>query len=38
MCKDQIKKLAQPLKKTGYGDYLLKIAEGKAERIIEKYV
>jgi len=32
MHKDQIKKLAQPLKKTGYGDYLLKTAEGKEGR------
>jgi glucose-1-phosphate thymidylyltransferase len=30
--KDQLVKLAQPLKKTGYGDYLLKIAEGKEGR------
>lgn len=32
MKKDQLVKLAQPLKKTGYGDYLLKIAEGKEGR------
>lgn len=32
MNKDQLMKLAQPLKKTGYGDYLLKIAEGKEGR------
>jgi glucose-1-phosphate thymidylyltransferase len=30
--KDQLLKLAQPLRKTGYGDYLLKIAEGKERR------
>ena len=29
MNKDQLLKLAQPLKKTGYGDYLLRMAEGK---------
>jgi glucose-1-phosphate thymidylyltransferase len=32
MDKDQLMKLAQPLKKTGYGDYLLRIAEGKERR------
>jgi glucose-1-phosphate thymidylyltransferase len=32
MNKDQLMKLAQPLKKTGYGDYLIKIAEGKEGR------
>jgi glucose-1-phosphate thymidylyltransferase len=32
MNKDQLMKLAQPLKKTGYGDYLLRIAEGKEGR------
>ncbi len=29
MNKEQLLKLAQPLKKTGYGDYLLRMAEGK---------
>lgn len=32
MNKDQLMKLAQPLKKTGYGDYLLRMAEGKERR------
>jgi glucose-1-phosphate thymidylyltransferase len=32
MNKDQLMKLAQPLKKTGYGDYLLRMAEGKEGR------
>jgi glucose-1-phosphate thymidylyltransferase len=32
MSKDQLVKLAQRLKKTGYGGYLLKIAEGKEGR------
>jgi glucose-1-phosphate thymidylyltransferase len=32
MNKDQLMKLAQPLKKTGYGDYLLRMAEGKEHR------
>ena len=32
MNKDQLLKLAQPLRKTGYGDYLLKIADGKEGR------
>ncbi len=32
MSKDQLAKLAHSMKKTGYGDYLLKIAEGKEGR------
>jgi glucose-1-phosphate thymidylyltransferase len=32
MKKDQLVKLAQPLKKTGYGGYLLSVAEGKEDR------
>jgi hypothetical protein len=32
MCKDQIKKLAQPLKKQDMATTLLKIAEGKEGR------
>jgi len=32
MNKDQLLKIAQPLRKTGYGDYLLKIADGKEGR------
>jgi len=32
MKQDQLVRLAQPLKKTGYGGYLLRMAEGKKGR------